>query len=581
LEIQTKNFLPEKTYSFKFSLLLNLVLSIFFGAISTFLVSNASLLLKILYSFAFGTIAFFAPSLFSVIFIKIVRRKSELRHLAFISFVSMNLYAISFIVSLLARSLIKESIVIGLSVGNSLALISWFIGLKILLRSRKALPLCLVQPTFNILSFSIIGSSLWVVSPYLILKLYLSIAVFFIISEVLFYLLNAPMKRNFGVSSIDLIVSFFGSRVTKEDIFGKLMEKVGEKVNTYVELIIFKTKKGIKTTFVIPGIHFGPFGSAGGSDYPYLLGKSNRIVFHSLTTHDYNPIYKKDYKIIERIIKEEEKKAMASKAYSKGNFFEVGSRERLIAIKFGKDYLFTLTRAPFVTEDVEESVNLLLENKAKLTGARNAFFVDAHNCRELGQSASEVHLGSDIARNYEKLVEEAISKKVKEEKLKIGFAHVQTKEAKDLGKAGIKLAVLKFGERGIALIVIDGNNMLPRLRAELINEVKERFKLEAEVYTTDTHEVQKSGEKEVYVGEFTSYSYLKKKVNEGVEKALKNLEEADVLFSKRELEIMIWGEGKENEIVATINSILAIFKIIAPAFVFISMLIIAVLIWAI
>ena len=581
MEIQTKNFLPEKTYPFKFSLLLSLALSILFGMISTFLVSNASFLLKLVYSFAFGIVAFFAPSILSVIFVKLIRKKSELRHLSFISLVGMSGYAISFIISLFARNLVKESIIIGLSVGNSLVLISWFIGLKILLRSRKALPLCLVHPTFNILSFSIIGSSLWVITPYLIFKLYLSIAVFFIISEVLFYLLNAPMKRNLGVSSMDLIVSFFGSRVTREDIFGKLMEKIGEKVTTYVELIIFKTKKGIKTTFVIPGIHFGPFGSAGGSDYPYLLGKGNRIVFHSLTTHDYNPIYKKDYKIIEKIIKEEEKKAMSLKAYPKGNFFEIGSRERLIAIKFGKDYFFTLTRAPLVTEDVEESVNILLENKAKILGARNAFFVDAHNCRELGQIASEVHLGSDIARSYEKLVEEAIKKKIKEEKLKVGFAHVQTKEAKDLGKGGIKVAVLKFGERGIALIVIDGNNMLPSLRAEIIGEVKENFMLEAEVYTTDTHEVQKSGEKEVYVGQFTSANYLKRKVKEAIKKALENLEEASVLFSKREFEIMIWGEGKENEIVATINSILALFRIIAPAFVFISMLIIAVLIWAI
>jgi putative membrane protein len=581
LEIQTKNFLPEKTYPFKFSLLLSLAFSIIFGMVSTFLVSNASFSLKLIYSFAFGVVAFFVPSILSVIFVKLVRKKSELRHLSFISLVGMSGYAISFIISLFARNLVKESIIIGLSVGNSLVLISWFIGLKILLRSRKALPLCLVHPTFNILSFSIIGSSLWVITPYLIFKLYLSIAVFFIISEVLFYLLNAPMKRNLGVSSMDLLVSFFGSRVTREDIFGKLMEKIGEKVTTYVELIIFKTKKGIKTTFVIPGIHFGPFGSAGGSDYPYLLGKGNRIVFHSLTTHDYNPIYKKDYKIIEKIIKEEEKRAMNLKAYPKGNFFEIGSRERLIAIKFGKDYFFTLTRAPLVTEDVEESVNLLLENKAKILGARNAFFVDAHNCRELGQIASEVHLGSDIARSYEKLLEEAIKKKIKEEKLKVGFSHVQTKEAKDLGKGGIKVAVLKFGKKGIALIVIDGNNMLPRLRAEIIGEVKENFKLEAEVYTTDTHEVQKSGEKEVYVGEFTSANYLKRKVKEAIKKALENLEEASVLFSKREFEIMIWGEGKENEIVATINSILALFRIIAPAFVFISMLIIAVLIWAI
>ena len=582
MEIQTKNFLPEKTYPPKFSLLFNLILSLFFGTISTFLVSNVSLLLKLLYSFAFGVTAFFAPALFSVLFIKIVRRKSKMKHLTFISFFGTFIYAISFVISLLARNLIKDSLLIGLSVGNSLVFLIWFIGLKILIRSRKAITLCLVHPTFNIISFWVLGSSLWSVSLALILKLYLSIVLFFIISQVLFYLLNAPMKKNFGISSMDLIVSFFGSKVTKEDIFGKLMEKIGEKVNTYVELIIFKTKKGIKTTLVIPGVHFGPFGPAGGSDYPSLLGKSNRIVFHSLTTNDYNPIYKKDYKLIEKIIKEEERKAKISKInYSKGNFFEVGSKERILTIKSGANYFFTLTRAPFVTEDIDESVNTLLEAKAKILGAKNAFFVDAHNSRELGESATEVHLGSDIAKSYEKLVEEALTKKVKEEKLSVGFAHIQTKEAKDLGKAGIKVAVLKFGNKGIALIVVDGNNMLPRLRTELVSEVRSKFKLEAEIYTTDTHEVQKTGEKEVYVGEFTSYDYIKKKVDEAIEKALKNLEEASVSFVKRELKIMIWGEGKENEIVATINSILAILKVIAPAFVFISMLIIAVFIWAI
>ncbi|MGC9149879.1 MAG: DUF2070 family protein [Candidatus Micrarchaeia archaeon] len=582
MEIQSKNFLPQKTYNFSFSLLLGLLLSIVFGFFCIFLSLKEGFITKLLYSFIFGIIVFFVPFFSSIIIVKIIRKKSLLKHLSFISFVALCLYGITLVISFFLKNIIRDSLIIGLSIGNSLVLISWFIGLKILMRSRKSLFLSLVHPSLNIIAFSILGKYLESITLFLILKLYLSIAVFFFMSQVLVYLLNAPMKRNFGISSMDLVVSFFGDRVTKEDVFGRIIEKIGERVTTYVDLIIFRTRNGIKTTFVIPGVHFGPFGSAGGSIYPQLLGKNNRVVFHSLTTHDFNPVYKKDYKIIEKIVEEEEKKAKKMKFInSKGNFFEIGARERILAIKVEKNYFFTLTRAPLVTEDIEEGVEVSLKGEAKLLGAENAFFVDAHNSRELGESATEVHIGSEIAEGYKKMLKEAMKIKPKEEKVMLGFASSQTKEAKDLGKGGIKVAVLKFKDNAIALVVIDGNNMLPYLRSELINEIREKFKIEAEIYTTDTHEVQKSGEKEVYVGEYTPASYLKKKVIECVEEALKNIEEVMVVFSERKINILLWGKGRENEIVATINSILAIFRIIAPAFVFIAMLVVAVLIWAI
>ncbi len=114
------------------------------------------------------------------------------------------------------------------------------------------------------------------------------------------------MKKNLGVSSMDALSMFLSQWLYGEKDLEEAFEGIGEEVETLVWVGKFEGKKN-SALFVVPYIHFGPFGNLGGSEFTWQIADSlccdyagerkhtlrhqrDVFVFHGMATHDFNPV---------------------------------------------------------------------------------------------------------------------------------------------------------------------------------------------------------------------------------------------------------------------------------------------------
>ena len=62
----------------------------------------------------------------------------------------------------------------------------------------------------------------------------------------------------------------------------------------------------------------------------------------------------------------------------------------------------------------------------------------------------------------------------------------------DLGHGYSSVGLFDFAGRKFAMVYIDANNMLPGFRNSVIKRIKERYGIDSEIYTTDTHSIIRS-----------------------------------------------------------------------------------------
>ncbi|MFH0818154.1 MAG: DUF2070 family protein, partial [Candidatus Micrarchaeota archaeon] len=265
-------------------------------------------------------------------------------------------------------------------------------------------------------------------SAAVVLKLYFSSFAFLAALYAVFWLIDAPMKRNFGVSGVEAATLFMAQWFAKSKELEEMFESVGEEVETYVNVFAFRRKEGGKMKeclFVTPCVHYGPFGNLGGSEFPQLIAerlsserKAEVFVFHGTATHDFNPVSSGE---IEPVL-EGCKKALVSMNFEKARgTFVVGKAGTCKAncIVLNENCFISLTRAPRTTEDVDFSIGLSIRYLALSKGMKEAGVIDAHNA-ETGE-ISRVNMGDPISFEYMDCVERALSEKRKIEQVKLGI----------------------------------------------------------------------------------------------------------------------------------------------------------------
>ena len=223
-------------------------------------------------------------------------------------------------------------------VANALVLVLWLASTWIALAyKKKAIFLCVLHPLTNLAfitlwnKFAIIESSVALGhSPLLaVFKLAVASLILLIAVGALVFIINAPTKRNFGISTIDTITMFFAQWVSGNKGLEDILAGTGETITTQVGVITFKHGKSIKATFVVPQIHYGPIGNLGGSEFPGLLSTSIAketgapcVVFKGAANHDFDPVYSSDLKKIYDAslagIKESEKNQSGNAAFIQG-----------------------------------------------------------------------------------------------------------------------------------------------------------------------------------------------------------------------------------------------------------------------
>ncbi len=510
-----------------------------------------------------GALLFFIPALLTALVVKMFIRHMPLKRIMATAFGGELVFGLAYVAASLVADISEFFGELVLLVGAALVFLLWYViaRLVFILKYRSILFAIIQLLFYSIFLFSFQTMALadetlfeWA------LKAYISSFILLGALYLFFFIINAPMKKTFGVSSTDAVSLFLNQWIYRKNDLEKAFEKVGENAKTLVGVAGFR-RKNDNILFIVPNVHFGPFGNLGGSEFSYLIAeevkkkyKADAFVFHGTVTHDLNPTSSSEVSKITdavgRILKR-------SKYDNKTVSLNRGKSNECIAetLMFGDNAFVGVSRAPLVTEDINFGLGLsMLLEAEKHVG--KAVIADQHNA-ETGEITS-FEPGSETGYNYISAVADSL-KKGKQRKLRIGISEKHP-ESSTLGKAGVKIAVLSTSPDYV-VVVLDANGVTPQFKEKIEKEVKKLGKFEVGVFTTDTHQTN------VVRGVLNPAKeelQIIKAIKEGVKEAQSDMQDASAFVDKEWFDIRVLGAKHSIEIVSTVNSIVAVAKITAP-----------------
>ncbi len=511
------------------------------------------------------------PAFLSTAVMWIMIRKTPIKRIVAVSFTGELIYAFAYLASLLLTDVNTFVSELTLLVGAAIVFVLWYaIARLVFLLKYRAILFAIVQLLFY-LAF-MVNSHVFMLSNEpinSITKFYVASFILFGAVYIFFLIINAPMKKNFGFSSTDAISLFVSQWLYKNKDLEKAFEAVGSRVRTLVTIMGFEKENGKKIFFVNPLVHFGPFGNLGGSEFSWLISdelerkyKADAFVFHGTVTHDLNPVSASQ---MEHIIAACDDCIANSKFVDSQVSYLSGKESecRAQGLMINKSALIGLSRAPYVTEDINLGLGLMLMKEAEKK-VDIAMVIDQHNA-ETGEITS-FEPGDIVGYNYMKSIEDALSTSVKSKsnKLKIGIAR-RDPVTSVLGKAGIKIAAISSSPEHV-IILIDSNGVTPEFRDSIEAKVKSLGKSMGREFvvgicTTDTHQtnmvrgvLNPMHEEDAILNDILS----------GVEEAAKNMSNAKFFSAKKWFDIDVIGAKQSIEIISTVNSIVAVAKITLP-----------------
>lgn len=349
---------------------------------------------------------------------------------------------------------------------------------------------------------------------------------------------NLPFRRSFGMNGIKM-ASFLldymweGSERRARDIEG-FFQSFSLPIAAWVGILSFRTGRGVKALVVVPYVHPGPFGKLGGSDLPAKLLEDlsdlteNLIVPHGPATHDYNPPSSQECKKISAEVRH----LLKEVEYSGNGSLFVRSRKGLAhtsAQMFGDSLVIIGGMAPNPTDDIDHSTGYAAANEGKAAGAREAIFIDAHNCMEEGSGL--VLFGSQAAQDIVEASRDVSERAVvsRTEHMRIGISQETgfASEREGLGSMGIQVMVVETNGQKVAYMLYDGNNMVPGLRERLLAASRD-FVDDAEILTSDNHSVNATIGGYNPVGWKTDQELIVDRSRSALAKAIENVEDVEV-----------------------------------------------------
>ncbi|MEM4137384.1 MAG: DUF2070 family protein [Candidatus Anstonellaceae archaeon] len=549
-----------------------IILSLFAGLLINYITNKNFELNSLLYTIGLSFISFIFPTIFSAAILKIFRKKIKTNQALFLSFLSLVVYIFFIILTYLFYEIAGEISYNFIFIGFGFSFLIWFLVLNLIFGlKRSCFIFSLVQLLVFFFSFSFGFSFLQMNEQQTIIKIIISLLSIFLVGYLLLYLISRPLKKNLKVSSSEMIGMFFSQWLYKENDMEEALDELGQEVKTWIAVASFKTPTKY-IHFIVPYFHFGPFGSLGGSEFSYKIEeilktyKDYIVVFHGTATHSLDPVSSKSLWGIAQKIKQ-----MINNIKYKPAYFSFKKQKyqttTCYLFEINDSKIAAFSRAPHSTEDINLAIGWALMEKMKRK-AKEAVVIDCHNSET--QDIEYVEPGSPIAFEMERALEKCLKQRSLFAKLKIGISTLYP-EIQGIANGGIKAICLEGENRQkIFLIVIDSNSILPQLREKIIDKIKKEIKniLAVEVFTTDTHQLN------TVSGVFNTPANDEKEQNKIIEICLKlsreaqeNLEYTEFGIKKEEIDLKVIGPYQTIEIVTTINSVLAILKILLPAMV--------------
>ncbi|MFH1246795.1 MAG: DUF2070 family protein [Candidatus Micrarchaeota archaeon] len=584
-----------KTPSYRKTTAWLLIVSFIFGVIARLASGKLETLLEtFLYGGTDGILVLAAPAVVSALlatfFVSRKQFKQGFKYFSFLSLAGSVLFALVLLFGLLIGNKVFQSTNIEMYaiIGSALVLVLWLISTWIALAyKKKAIFLCVLHPLANLAfitlwnKFAIIESSVaFSNSPVLaVFKLAIASIILLIAITALVFIINAPTKRNFGISTIDTITMFFAQWVSGNKGLEDILASNSETITTQVGVVTFKHGKNIKATFLVPQLHYGPIGNLGGSEFPALLSTSLAkatsapvFVFKGTANHDFNPVYSSDVKKIETAslqgISESGKSQTNNAAFIEGR----KGYSHVYGFDVNNVAFLTLSRQPQNCEDIHQALGRSLHNKVLSCGYKEAILVDRHHCKVDG---SLIEIGSKEYVDYEKAIGEEMHRSPGKIAMGVSQSTHAFKMEDGIGGGGLKTAVFQIGKHKACFVVVDANNCLPEFRKAIVEAAGKKHKFDfIDVFTTDSHAVNTISGVHNPLGARLDKIVFLREVEKIVDKAFSNLTPVTAGASVKDVEIEVLGQQRSSELVITVNSIFAILKILAPV-IFIGSIILA------
>ncbi len=507
------------------------------------------------------------PSFIAAGALTALRRRVQAPRALALGLLSALVYLLFYMLAVLLRQVNPAAFNL-IFIGFGLAFLLWFSTLKFAFGLERSAWLFALAQAVGYTLFLLAGSTLYAGAlSDLLLRVGLSAAVFVAALYALLSLASGPLKKNLGLKSGDVLSGFSSQWLYGEKDLEGAFEEIGEEVTTYVALARFETKNGT-LDWVVPYVHFGPFGNLGGSQFSAQIAnelaeeRKENFVFHSTCTHDFDPVSSGQIGPIVSAAR-----SIASKLKPKAVSYDLHTAQagssRCHLLSIGQDAILSFSRAPLSTEDVNFAIGCALMSQAEKQ-ARESMVMDCHNA-ETGD-VDYVEPGSPIAFEMADALAEAMRGKGKQMPLQAGWARAPADGLSSVGDGGVMVTCLSSPRAGASFfILLDSNGITGEARERLLTAVRARFSKcrFAEVLTTDTHQL--NSVRGVFNPAGTEgLDELESRVMEACERAWESLSPARFDMGKERVSVKVLGPYQSAEIVATLNSVVAVLKLALP-----------------
>ncbi|HTD81215.1 MAG TPA: DUF2070 family protein [Thermoplasmata archaeon] len=435
----------------------------------------------------------------------------------------------------------------------------------------RSLPAAIVQPILGLIGLAAFVPTTagdWLTAA-LVFAIFLATAIGF--TEIA----KRPLQKAFGVNGLKLM-RYTLDHLTElgdegRDEMESFFTAISVPARVRVGAVAFRTPKGTKAVFVAPMVHPGPMGYVGGSDLPAKLRAGLEdvagavLVAHGPTTHDENPANTKEVEKLAPVVREIIRTVHVSGTASPIVRVQEGKANVCVQV-FGRRALIVASLAPNPTDDIESAVGFAAMQEARLAGAEDAVFVDAHNCMEVGSGLT--HFGTaaahDILTGTRKAVESALGST--HGSLRVGVAgrrEIATPR-EGIGSEGIQALVTEVAGHRTALVLFDGNNMIPGLRDKIRESLKGILE-DVEVLTTDNHSVNVTLGGFNPVGLGFAHEALVEATVAAVKEAIGSLEPAEAGIASGHVDgLYVMGPESATRLTTSVNATMSVLR---PAFV--------------
>ncbi|MCL5427871.1 MAG: DUF2070 family protein [Candidatus Marsarchaeota archaeon] len=543
----------------------------------------------VFYGASTGIVVVALPAILTALLIKAMNRRLRLKH-GMIAVLAVTVVYCLFLVVMAAAFRLTNSYVVAYIIfiaANAAVYGYWFMINRIVLNQRKSqIFTAAVQPMLNTLLY--IPESAHILSLHLpvnvlLIKLWAGMFIFVLCGYAILYFMDRPSKRQFNFSGVEFMSGMVHQWLYDASIKHDVLEGSGTERNVNVDILSIKSSRGANAVFVMPDIHFGPIMGLGGAVATEQIGAriaktgASPFVIHGPVNMEDNPTSSSEVSRISNAVSATLRSMRHGSAYGAMGVGRSGPCTA-VALAIGDTCILSLTKAPKVTEDIDRSVG---EGLAKLARKhfQNVILIDAHNSRFESAPSGElrgIYNGSKYVAMYERAVSSAMlaARSSRRQLLSFGCASASRGSlpqgeglGEDLGRGHLGVAVFGFGSRRFCMVYFDSNNMLPSFRSDVIGHIRDKFGIEAEAYTTDTHGVNTlSLPVSNVLGRRTRPSALMPAIDALVAKSLRNMGHSKVSYSHVVLKrFKVWGKGSEEMMTKISRDVIRLGKRLIPA----------------